>query len=92
MIRCKVSGWVEALVQAEITTAGTADSSLRAAHVARTRRAHQVTAAAMYILQYRTYNSRDKATEDERLGFDKWCAKTEESCPQIQNWATVISL
>jgi len=31
-------GWVEALVQAKITTAGTADSFLRAAHVARTRR------------------------------------------------------
>ncbi|CAL8285083.1 unnamed protein product [Lota lota] len=31
------SGWVEALVQAEITTAGTANSILRAAHVARTR-------------------------------------------------------
>ena len=33
------SGWVEALVQAEITTAGIADSCLDAAHVARTRRA-----------------------------------------------------
>ena len=41
------SGWVEALVHAEITTAGTANSFLRAAHVARTRRAHQVTAAAL---------------------------------------------
>ena len=40
------SGCDESLVQAEITTAGTADSFLRAAHVACTRRAHQVTAAA----------------------------------------------
>ena len=47
------SGWTQALVQAEITTAGTADSFLRAAHVTRTRRAHQVTAAALYILQRR---------------------------------------
>ena len=50
------SGWVEALVQAEITTASTADSFLRAAHVARTRPANQVTAAAMYTMQYRAYN------------------------------------
>jgi len=37
-------------------TAGTADSFLRASHVLRTRRAHQVTAAALYILQHRAYN------------------------------------
>ncbi|KAL8572888.1 hypothetical protein ACOMHN_011137 [Nucella lapillus] len=41
------SGWVQALVQAEIVTAGTADSFLRASHVLRSRRAHQVTAAAL---------------------------------------------
>ena len=63
------SGWVEALVQAEISTASTADSFLRAAYVARTRRTHQVTAAALYILQYRAYNHRDTDTEDEPLGL-----------------------
>ena len=31
------NGWVQALVQAEITTPGTADSFLKAAHVAQTR-------------------------------------------------------
>ena len=36
----KGSGWPQALVQAEITTPGTADSLLRAAHVTRTRRVH----------------------------------------------------
>ena len=45
----KGSGWVQALVQAEITTQGTADSFLKAAHVVRTRQAHQVTASALYI-------------------------------------------
>ena len=38
------SGWVHALVQAEIATPGTADSFLRGAHGTRTRRAHQITA------------------------------------------------
>ena len=37
--RLQESGWVHVLVQAEITTSGIADS-LRAAYVARTRRAH----------------------------------------------------
>ena len=38
------SGWTGVLVQAEVATAGTADSFLKAVHVTRTRRAHQVTA------------------------------------------------
>ncbi|KAI0226537.1 hypothetical protein LSAT2_022957, partial [Lamellibrachia satsuma] len=45
--------WVHALVQAKVTTPGTADSFLRATQAARTRRAHQVTATALYILQHR---------------------------------------
>ena len=45
------SGWVQALVQAEIAKPGTADSFLRAAHVTRTRRAHQITATTLHILQ-----------------------------------------
>ena len=57
---------IEAQVQAEITTAGIADS-LRTAHVARTSRAHHVTAAALYSLQYRAYNNTD--TEYEPLGL-----------------------
>ena len=45
----KESGWVQALVQTEIATTGTAESFLRAVHVARTRSAHQVTVTALYI-------------------------------------------
>ena len=44
------SVWVQALVQTDITTVGTADSYLKASHVTRTRCAHKVTAAALYIL------------------------------------------
>ncbi len=50
------SGWVQALVQAEISTAGTADSLHRVAYVMRIRRAHQITAAALHILQHCAYN------------------------------------
>ena len=35
------SGWVSALVDANISTPGTAESFLKASHLARTRRAHQ---------------------------------------------------
>ena len=51
------SGWAEVLVQAEITTAGAGDSPYKATHLAHTRRAHQITAAALYILKHRAYES-----------------------------------
>ena len=53
----KGSGWVQALVQAEIATTETADSYLRAVYVTRTRRAHQVILAALYILKHCAYAS-----------------------------------
>ncbi len=45
------SGWTQALVLTEIATAGKAESFLQAAHVGRTRYAHQVTAATLHILR-----------------------------------------
>ena len=89
------SGWTQALVQAEITTAGTADSFLRAAHMTRTRRAHQVTAAALYILQRRAYDqySTTNTEYDEQPGsFEDRCSQREQSYPQFQYWATVLAL
>ncbi len=46
LLQC--SGWTSALVQSGVATAGTADSFLRAAHITRTRRTHQVTACVLY--------------------------------------------
>ena len=51
------SGWTNALVQAEVTTPGTADSFLNAAHVSRTRHAHEVTAATLDILMHKAYDT-----------------------------------
>ena len=63
------SGWTQALVQAEIATAGKADSLLKVAHVGRTRHAHQVTDAALHILQHKAHD-KYKATSghQESLG------------------------
>ena len=52
----RFSGWVQALVQADIASLGIAYSFLHATHVARTSRAHQVTVAALYILKHRAYD------------------------------------
>ena len=39
----KESGWTSALVQADVTTPGTADSFLKTSHNTRTRHVHQIT-------------------------------------------------
>ena len=89
------SGWVQALVQAEITSAGTADSFLRASHASRTRRAYQVTAAALWTLQRRQAYDHYLELSDERdeeLEFDAWCQQQAKTCPQFDYWATVLQL
>jgi len=90
------SRWVQALVQAENTSAGTgtADSFLQASHVSRTRRAHQVTAAALSTLQRRAHDHHLDLSDacDEELEFDDWCQRQAKTCPLFDYWATVLQL
>ena len=44
------SGWTSALTEAGIASSGTTDSFLKASHITKTRHAHQVTAASLYLL------------------------------------------
>ena len=89
------SGWAQALVQAEIATAGTADSFYRASHVMRTRRAHQITAAALHILKHRAYDHYNTAgVEDGQIpaDFEAWSNERKDNCPQFHYWSTAMEL
>ncbi len=87
------SGWTQALVLAEIATVGKAESFLQAAHVGRTRYAHQVTAAILHILQRKAYsNSNYICRHQESMEFTAWCSKRTEKCPQFQYWAITLNL
>ena len=89
------NGWVQALVQADIVSPGIADSFLKATHVARTRRAHQVTAAALYILRHHAYDHYRmtySGDEQDLLEFQQWCIHREKTCPHFQYWTIVIEL
>ena len=50
------SGWTSALVQANIASPGVVNSFVKGSNVKRTRRAHQVTAAALYSLLTQAYD------------------------------------
>ena len=87
------TGWVNTLVNADIASTGTADSFLKVSHLARTRRAHQVTAAALYILQQQAYDAFKASTQDSTttpLSFEVWCEKMSSEQPQFDFWCQVL--
>ena len=86
------SGWTSVLVQAGVTTPGTADSFLKASHVSRTRHAHQVTAAALYILMDETYKTYREGVDEreEPKSFSDWCKQAELESPQFHYWSLTL--
>ena len=80
------SGWTSDLVQANITSAGKVEAMLSASHVTRTRYAHQVTAAALYMLQksaYEAYANTDHG-ENVPLEFSQWNEAQASLHPQFK--------
>ena len=88
------SGWTSALVAAEVATRGVADSFIKATHVTRTRRAHQVTAACLFILQNKAYSGYVDTLEndDEPLHFTDWVNTMSKEHPQFLYWNRALLL
>lgn len=87
------SGWTEALSDAHVASSGVADSFLKASHVTRTRRAHQVTACSLYILLHKAYTHYCSTLpkDNEPLPLEEWVSKN-KSCPTFRFWWIVLSL
>ena len=64
------SGWTTALTDAGIASSGTSDSFLKVAHLTKTRRAHQITVAALYKLQHVAFEELNGQPDEEE--FQKW--------------------
>ena len=86
------SGLIEALVNASVASSGVAESFLTASHVTRTRRAHQVTAAALHILMNNAYIDYCKSKDTQRpaLPFILWRAEKSKKHTQFLYWSTVL--
>ena len=80
------SGWTGALVLAGVATTCTADSFLKAAHVTRTWRAHQITASSLYLLLQQAYNHYTSGLDEGKdpMSLDDWCAERFDASPQFQ--------
>jgi hypothetical protein len=91
------SGWKTSLTQANITSAGRADSFIKSSHVSRTRHAHEVTACSLYILQQQAYKEYVEcylasAEANNMLGLKQWVIKQTNDCPQFQFWNIYLKL
>lgn len=88
------SGWTGALVEAGVTSSGTADSFLSAASVTRTRQAHQITACSLYTLMKRAYTDYcdDTSGDDVQTTFEKWCDLRQQLSPQFQYWYLILNM
>ena len=88
------SGWTEALVQAGVATPGTADSFIKAAHVTRTRWAHQVTASVLYLLRQKGYTQYcDELDEGQvTMSVEDWCATRADTSPLFNFWSIIPKL
>ena len=88
------SGWTDALEHAGVASSGTADSFLKACHVKRTRQAHIVTLASLYVLRYRAYERYRETELDDltTLDFQAWCDSRISECRQFTYWNSVLDL
>ena len=79
---------------ASLTTPGTADSFLKASHVTRTRRAHQITDCSLYLLQQKAYTEYCNGVEEEcnKMSLEDWCDQRVEACPLFLFWSIILQL
>ena len=84
------SGWIEALVEANVASAGTVESFLKASHVKRTRLAHEVTASSLHILLKKLYAHYVESLHQDYqpVSFEEWCNKCNQQSPHFKFWHT----
>lgn len=89
------SGWTYVMAMAEVATPGVAEAFISANHVTRVRRAHQITAASLHVLQRRAYNKyleENHSENQERTTFQQWQESTSLKHPQFLYWSQRSSI
>ena len=80
------SGWTTPLLEAGVATSGTAESFLTASHLLRTRHAHQITIAALTVLQNQAFLA------DGGISFNDWKVSMAAQSPTFKFWDIVVNL
>ena len=84
------NGWTNTIAQADIETPGTEDALTHGSNLVNTRHAHQVTAAALYILQHKACGQYVSECSEEPKDFVEWCAGQVVEQPMFSYWSTVL--
>ena len=85
------SGWTDALIEAGVSSSGTADSFLRASHLTKTRRVHQVTLLALCKLQHDAWqNFCSSGSESDEVSFETWRNSMILKSPTFLFWNIII--
>ncbi|KAJ8887573.1 hypothetical protein PR048_013790 [Dryococelus australis] len=86
------SGWTSLLVDAGVTSPIKADSVLKTSHIKKSRYAHEVTAAAIHILQQLAYQEHKENFTDLILSLSDWYTKMRAEQPMLQYWDIVLKI
>ena len=78
-------------VQADIASAGTADSFIKVSHVTKTRHAHQVTAARIHALLKQAYDEYTSVS-GIHLPLEQWCLTQAQQSLSFNYWLKMLSL
>ena len=82
------SGWTTALTEAEVASSGNANSFLKAAHLTRTRHAHQVTLLALHNLQEEAFGL--SAGPKDGDSFIAWRNDMVKKSPTFKFWDMIM--
>ena len=87
------SGWVDILAQSGIATPGVAQAFFVSSHISRTRRAHLITACALYYLMLRAYHSAmENVNAEEKPTLEDWCRSRKAASPHFHYWLLTLEL
>jgi len=81
------SGWTDMLVKAQVATVGRCESMLKASHAKRTRYAHEVSLASLFIVRNAAFKSQVSETHDNLLG---WMSRHCKESVSFLYWQTTI--
>ena len=82
------SGWTTALIEADVASSGMADSFLKAAHLTRTRHAHQVTLLTLHNLQKEAFMLSDGPKDTESAM--NWRNDVLKKSPTFKYWDLIV--
>ena len=81
-------------LQSEVTAFGRAKAILKGSLVTRSRYVHQVTAAALHLLQVPAFQKYTESLdqEDQQMDFKSWSSSKTAQIPHFKYWAFVLEL